>query len=152
MIRKNQLLAEIQMIDEKEEEGSTEEADRANRKFLQEKFRRLIFQEEIKWKQCSRIKWLKAGDGDTKFFNAIATARRRANRINVIEARGRRWDKRQDIEREVVEFFQHLYTGDGRSRPRMDGVSLRQQSISSAASLEFQFKKGDQGSSVQFRW
>ena len=128
-------------IDGKEEEGAIEEADRTNRKLLQDQFCRLIFQEEIKWKQRSRIKWLKAGDRNTKFFHAIATAYRHANRINVIEARARIWDKRQDIEREVVEFSQHLYLGDGhRSRPRMDGVSLRQLSISSASSLEFHFK------------
>ena len=91
-------------IDGKEEEGPIEEADRANRKFLQEQFRRLIFQEKIKWKQRSRIKWLRAGNGNMKFFHAIATASHRVNRINVIEAKERIWDKRQDIEREIVDF------------------------------------------------
>ena len=71
----------------------------------------------------------------------MATAHRCINRINDIAARGRIWDERQDIEREIVDFFRQLYIGDGRSRPQMDGVSLRQLSLSSASSLEFQFNK-----------
>ena len=80
------------MIDMKEEEGLIEEEDRANRQFVQEQFRRLIFQEGIKWKLRSRIKWLEAGDRNT-IFSAMATARRSVNRINVIEARGRNGTK-----------------------------------------------------------
>ena len=50
----------------------------------------------------------------------MATACRGVNQINVIEVRGRTWDKREDIEREGVHFLQHLYIGNGRSGPRME--------------------------------
>lgn len=74
MERKNLLLADIQSIDGKEDEGLLEEEDRVRRKNLQEQLCRLIFQEELKWKQRSRNKWLKAGDRNTKIFHAIASA------------------------------------------------------------------------------
>eukprot|EP00268_Persea_americana_P016122 TRINITY_DN17643_c0_g2_i1.p1 TRINITY_DN17643_c0_g2~~TRINITY_DN17643_c0_g2_i1.p1 ORF type:complete len:133 (+),score=23.39 TRINITY_DN17643_c0_g2_i1:57-401(+) len=99
----------MQRIDAKKDDGLFEEEDRATRQLLQEQYKRLIFQEEIKRKQCSRIKWLEAGDQNTKFFHVMAAARRRVNRINVIAARGHIRDKRQDIEREIVDFFFRSY-------------------------------------------
>ena len=39
LLRKNQLLADMRRIDGKEEDGSFEEEDRANKQFLQEQYR-----------------------------------------------------------------------------------------------------------------
>ena len=101
-----------------------EEEDRINRKNCQQ-FHKLFFQDEIKWKQRSRIRQLEARDWNTKYFHAIANARCHVNRINAISANGRVWEKREDIEREVVHFFQQLYTGDKRSRAQMDDISFK---------------------------
>ena len=93
-------MADIQSIDGKEEEGLLEEEDRVHRKNLQEQLCRLIFQEELKWKQRSSNKWLKTGGRNTKFLHSIASACRQVNWIYVLSARGRVWDKREGIERE----------------------------------------------------
>lgn len=79
LARKNQLLEEIQKIDGKEEVENLDVGDRASRKNLQEHLCRVLFQEDIKWKQRSRTKWLGAGDRNTKFFHAVASARRQVN-------------------------------------------------------------------------
>ena len=92
LVRKLQLLAEIQVLDAKEEAGTFEEVDRLRRQSYQEDLQRLIFQEEIKWKQRSRNQWLEAGDHNTKFVHTVASACRRVNRINSIIVRGRSWD------------------------------------------------------------
>ena len=73
----------------------------------------------------------------------VASACHRVNRINSIIAMGRLWDKKVDIENEVVYFFQRLYTGFSSVRPWMDGILVRQLSASNASSLEANFSKED---------
>ena len=107
--KKNQLLFDIHCIDEKEEMGGLSEDDLDCRSILKEQCQRVIFQEELKWKQRSRNKWLYAGDHNTKFLHAIASARCRINQINTISAGGRLWERREDIyiyiEREREKLF-----------------------------------------------
>jgi hypothetical protein len=40
-----------------------------------------ILQEEISWRQKSRVLWLKEGDKCTKFFHRVANSYRRSNSI-----------------------------------------------------------------------
>lgn len=80
----------------------------------------MLFQEGINRKQRLRNKWLEAGDRNTRFFfHAIASARHHVNRIYAIVANGKLWEKKIDIEREVVYLFQKLHTGENRLRPCM---------------------------------
>ena len=133
--KKHHLLSEIQSIDGKYE------GDWNRNISLKEQFRRLIFQEEISWKQRSRNKWLAAGDRNMRFFHAVASTRRRVNRKNAIEVGGRLWEEKPDIENEIVHFFQTLYSSDYKLRPQMDGIFGSQFSTSTASSLEVQFSK-----------
>ena len=68
--------AEIQSLDVKEEGGHLSPVERENTIILQEQLCMVILQDEIKWKQCLRNKWLK-GDCNTRFFHATSSAHHR---------------------------------------------------------------------------
>lgn len=52
--------------------------------------------EEAKWRQKSRVLWLKQGD-NTKFFQRMATAHRRFNTIDRLVVRGEEIVKPDEI-------------------------------------------------------
>jgi hypothetical protein len=49
---------------------------------------RTILQEEISWRQKSKVLWLKAGDKCTKFFHQIANSNIRSNSIESLSVNG----------------------------------------------------------------
>lgn len=50
-----------------------------------------ILQEEIFWKQKSRINWLQAGEQSTRFFHTSTVIHRRRNRIDKLKVIGEEW-------------------------------------------------------------
>lgn len=52
---------------------------------IKNKINSMLMNEEIYWKQRSRIDWLREGDKNTKFFRFKASAGRRKNKIWGIE-------------------------------------------------------------------
>lgn len=84
---------------------------------------------------------MEAGDTNTKSFHATTNARYQVNRINVIATRGGVWEKREDIQSEIVCLYQNLYPSEYRLQPQMDGVFVRKLTSSRAFSLEDRFTK-----------
>jgi hypothetical protein len=71
----------------------------------------LLLKEEIMAKQRSRADWLRAGDRNTGFFHAQASARRTRNRIVVLEKEnGAVCESIDDIHNEVQAFYDELYS------------------------------------------
>ena len=68
-------------------------------------------QEELHWKQRSRVDWLVAEDPNTKFFHSITIQRRLRNQILKIKNREGEWLEEDTlIKEEVITHFRDIYT------------------------------------------
>ncbi|GER39993.1 RNA-directed DNA polymerase [Striga asiatica] len=70
-------------------------------------------EEESYWKQKSRLRWLKEGDSNTKFFQACVRQRRWGNSLNkLVHRTGRRCsDKSEQLEM-IMDFFISIFQSD----------------------------------------
>ncbi|KAL0388103.1 UNVERIFIED_CONTAM: putative mitochondrial protein [Sesamum radiatum] len=68
---------------------------------------KLIMQEEIFWKQCSKDLWLKEGDRNTGFFHAKASLRHHTNSIRRLRNTDGSWlESAEEVQRCILEYFQ----------------------------------------------
>jgi exonuclease III len=68
-------------------------------------------QEEILWRQKSRVQWLKEGERNTKFFHRTVIQRRHTNRITHLTSdEGDTVYSHEDMEATLIRHFQHLLT------------------------------------------
>jgi exonuclease III len=68
-------------------------------------------QEEVLWRQKSRITWLKEGEKNTKFFHRSMVQRRQSNRItHLISEQGTKIQQHADVEKELLTYYQSLLT------------------------------------------
>jgi Ulp1 family protease len=68
-------------------------------------------QEEILWKQKSKVQWLKEGEKNTKLFHRAMMHRRHVNRITHLEdSQGNLTREHSKIEEELLRYYQDLLT------------------------------------------
>ncbi|OAY85604.1 hypothetical protein ACMD2_24263 [Ananas comosus] len=61
------------------------------------------------WKTRAKQRWLKEGDGNTKFFHAVANGRKRVNSIEVIEDNGRYISREEQKRSYFLNKFKQLF-------------------------------------------
>ena len=65
----------------------------------------------ILWRQKSRIKWLREGERNTKFFHQAMVQNRQRNRIfSIKNAEGERIVEQGDIEKVLVDYHKEILT------------------------------------------
>eukprot|EP00253_Pinus_taeda_P022431 PITA_22431 len=66
-------------------------------------------QEEVLWRQKSRIRWLREGEKNTKFFHKSTVQRRMRNQISqVTNGQGEKVETQEGIEQEFVHYFREM--------------------------------------------
>ncbi|RVW82961.1 Transposon TX1 uncharacterized 149 kDa protein [Vitis vinifera] len=70
----------------------------------------LILREEIHWRQKARVKWVKEGDCNSKFFHKVANGRRNRKFIKVLEDEsGLVLNNVESITEEILLYFEKFY-------------------------------------------
>jgi hypothetical protein len=100
---------------------------------------RALLQEEISWKQKSRVKWLKEGDKCTKFFHLMANSNKRFNSIDSLLIDGSLSSNSDDIREHAANFYESMFTESLSWRPRLDDLEFDSLSAGEASSLEAPF-------------
>ena len=89
-------------------EGRTEEYAHQEQA-LADKIEERRLQDEILWRQKSRIRWLKEGEKNTKFFHRSTIQRHMHNNIAFINNRqGERLEQHEEMEKEFKDYFQDI--------------------------------------------
>uniref|UniRef100_A0A803PAT0 Reverse transcriptase domain-containing protein n=1 Tax=Cannabis sativa TaxID=3483 RepID=A0A803PAT0_CANSA len=105
------LTHEINMIQDK---LFLNDEDKARLGRLQSLLDALLYKEEIYWKQRARVRWLNAGDRNTKFFHKHATSRRKTNHIKYLKTdTGEVVNSLEGIMGLITGFFSDLFTSQG---------------------------------------
>lgn len=83
-------------------------------------------EEELYWRQRSRILWLQSGDRNTSYFHAATRGRRALNKFSVIEdADGKAVYKEPEIVQSITEYYSRIFTSQmsDSSLVVQDGIS-----------------------------
>jgi hypothetical protein len=121
------------------EERGLSEVERMRKSILCRDLEKALLQEEISWRQKSRIKWLKEGDKCTKFFHSMANLNKRYNTIESLLINGTLSSNPADIRDHAVNFYESMFAESMSWRPRLDDLAFDSISAVEASSLEAPF-------------
>ncbi|KAJ9680549.1 hypothetical protein PVL29_019768 [Vitis rotundifolia] len=121
--RKNLILSDLGRIDLIEQEGNLNSDLVSERNSRRRELEDVLLKEEVQWRQKSRVKWIKEGDCNSKFFHRMATGRRSRKFIkSLISERGETLSNIEVISEEIVNFFGKLYSKPEGDSWRIEGV------------------------------
>jgi hypothetical protein len=132
---------EVKSLDSFEEIRGLSDEEKERRSRLISDLEGSLLQEEICWRQKSRIRWLKEGDKCTKFFHQVANANRRNNSIDSLYVNGSPTSDPDVINSHIVKFYESLFTEPASWRPRVDNLEFEALSVEEASSLEDPFEE-----------
>ncbi|RVW91468.1 Transposon TX1 uncharacterized 149 kDa protein [Vitis vinifera] len=100
----------------------------------------LILREEIHWRQKAKVKWVKEGDCNSKFYHKVANGRRNRKYIKELEnERGLVLKNAESITEEILHYFEKLYTNPTGESWGVEGLDWSPISEESALRLESPF-------------
>jgi hypothetical protein len=132
---------EVEELDRLGEVRRLTEEEKERRRVLVADLEASLLQEEISWRQKSRVRWLKEGDKCTKFFHQVASANRRNNSIESLMVNGSPTSDPTSIGDHVVNYYKSLFSEPISWRPRLDNLEFDRLNGEEAAGLEIPFEE-----------
>jgi hypothetical protein len=132
---------ELESLDRLEEIRRLSEEEKERRRVLAFDLEASLLQEEISWRQKSRVRWLKEGDKCTKFFHQVASANRRINSIESLMVNGSPSSDPASISEHVVNYYESMFSEPLSWRPRLDNLEFDRLNGDEASSLEIPFEE-----------
>ena len=129
----------MKALDSLEEERGLGEEEKERKMVIVREVEVTLLQEEISWRQQSRIHWLKEGDKCTKFFHRIANSNRRGNSIESLSFNGSPFSNQDMIRDHAVQFYESLFFEQCNWRPRLDTLDFDMLDAGEANQLETPF-------------
>jgi hypothetical protein len=130
---------ELKALEVTAERGGLSEVERERKRQLCRDLERALMQEEISWRQKSRIKWLKEGDKCTKFFHLMANSNKRYNTIDSFNINGVLSSNPEAIREHAACYFESMFAESMSWRPKLDDLEFESLSEGETASLEAPF-------------
>jgi hypothetical protein len=140
-VRNKAWAEELKVLDRIEEERGLSEEEKERRRALATDLEVSLLQEEISWRQKSRVRWLKEGDRCTKFFHQVANANRRKNYIESLVVNGSPTSDTTIISDHIVGYYESLFAEPMGWRPRLDNLEFDRLNEEEASNLEEPFEE-----------
>jgi hypothetical protein len=124
--KKGKLIKRVAELDLKSELGGLVDDEMVERKLIFEELWKILKSIDVWTHQRSRIKWLKEGDANSRFFHNSIKARKRRNSLLVLKTANGWVEGPVNVRRQVVSFFSKHFENDVWSRPTLDGILFPQ--------------------------
>ncbi|WMV29916.1 hypothetical protein MTR67_023301 [Solanum verrucosum] len=117
--RKGDILNQLATLEAIQEQRALTDDEAMQKSNLALEFEEVARNEEIAWRQRSRIQWLKQGDKNTKYFHRIATAHKRVNSIDNLKVDGMEVTDAKEIKEAIQNYYKNLYKEEEEWRPEL---------------------------------
>ncbi|WJZ97308.1 hypothetical protein VitviT2T_015918 [Vitis vinifera] len=134
--KKKSILKDLANLDAIEQDGGLTSELLGQRALRKGELEDLILREEIHWRQKARVKWVKEGDCNSKFFHKVANGRRNRKYIKSLENEtGLVLNNAVSITEEILLYFEKLYANPIGESWSIEGLDWSPISEESAISL-----------------
>ncbi|WKA01530.1 hypothetical protein VitviT2T_019810 [Vitis vinifera] len=138
--KKKSILNDLANFDAIEQEGGLNPDLLSQRALRKGELEELILREEIHWRQKAKVKWVKEGDCNSKFYHKVANGRRNRKYIKELEnERGLVLKNAESITEEILHYFEKLYTNPTGESWGVEGLDWSPISEESALRLDSPF-------------
>lgn len=137
--RKKEIVEKINELEKKAESGDLRDDELKQRKEWVVEFWRCSKQIESLASQKAKVKWVKEGDANTKFFHTMVNYKRKKNSLLGLHINGEWCEEPRLVKEEVRNFFSQKFRSVSHPLPLLDGVPFSPLSADMSQSLEVPF-------------